>query len=129
MKAKCVLTKGNDVQVQGQNVFFTELLFDFQGQQHFLELADKTHLLVTGDIFDQLHGDGAGAGVDGALVADQLPGGVDQRDQVNAAMFKKAFVFGIKQGADKQRWDFIISDGNQSLAKLLNKLIVCRIDA
>ena len=79
-------------------MLFAQLSLDLEGEQHLFEFSKKTHLGITRNVLDELHGDGGSAGAYVSSVADKLPGCVNQGNQVDTTVFEESLVFGIQDG-------------------------------
>jgi len=53
-----------------------------------------------------------------------LPGRIRNRYEINAAMLKKPFIFGVQKGINKVPWDLLKGDRDQALAIFLYQLAV-----
>src|SRR5262249_1186032 len=90
---------------------FREALFELEGHQRFGNFAAQGALVGQEEGSRDLHGDGAGALVVIAAMAEIGPGGTSDADEVKAAMLEEALVLGGDDGVDQYGRNVFVTDG------------------
>ena len=123
-KAVGALAKEYLVDVQLKNLVLAQVVLDFEGEQHFVELAGVGFLAGEEEIAGDLLGDGAGALflAAGGQVHD---GGACHAQGVDAAMLIEALVFGCQNGLfHRGRHIFDANDVATLFAKFADQMAV-----
>ena len=105
------ITQENLVQIQGQNVLFTQLILDFQGEEDLIELTQEGLFPAQKEVTSHLHGNRAATGLLVAAGFGHLEGGAQDTLVINAGMDEKAVVLGGQDRMDELLGELLIFEG------------------
>ncbi len=91
-------------------------MFEFEGDHGFGEFATPGAFVRKEEGARDLHGDGAGALIVLAGVAEVGPGGAEDADEVETTVVEEALVFGGENGMDEIGGKVVVTDGAAFLA-------------
>src|ERR1700676_929180 len=112
----------NFVGVELENFLLGEALFEIHANHGFGEVAPPGALIREEESARDLHGDGAGALIVLAGMANVGPGGAGDADEVESAMLEKAFVFGGENGMNQGRRQIVVAGGAAFVSRAIKQI-------
>src|SRR5690606_16574495 len=104
----------DQVGVEGEDFLLVEFLFDAQGEEDLIELADEALLGGEEKVARQLHGDGAAPGLD-FPGGGELDGGAGEAGDVHPVVVVETVIFRGENGVDEILGNILEADGGAAL--------------